>query len=100
MTEYKTTMTDNELVKLVDQYAKHYLLKFRHIWKLHAEYEDIYGELAAKACESRERYGALVKKTSGVRTYVVRAMKKHMLDHKKYLYIRQRKWPMMRIVEC
>lgn len=102
MTEkaYKTTMTDNELCNLIAQYASFYDKKFRQIWKLRSEREEIYGELAVRAVKARYDYYALKRKTSNIRTYIISAMRKRMEDHRRYLYVRQVKWPMTRITEC
>ena len=56
---FKTTISDNELNNLIDQYAKHYYLKFKHVWKMNAEKDEIIGELALKACEAKKQLSDL-----------------------------------------
>ena len=96
--EFKTTLTDEELYELLCQYSRWYYLKFKHVWHLKVDQEDIFGELAVKAMEAKAKYDPS-KKTS-LRTFLITAFARRMENYRKYLYVRQVKWPMERITMC
>jgi len=89
---FKTTMSDNELAGLVGKYAEFYQKKFKYVWKVYAEYEDIYGALAIKALEARADFAKKEQKTSNIRTYVISGFRKRMEDFRQYLWVRQCKY--------
>jgi DNA-directed RNA polymerase specialized sigma24 family protein len=96
----QTEISDDELVRLIDKYSIYYYKMFKYKWDLHAEYEDIYGILAIKACETKEKYPTVVfRKRCSIKTYIISAMRNRMLDYRKYLNMRQRKYPMLRLVD-
>lgn len=98
--KFKTELTDEELWGLIRQYGTHYDRKFRHIWKLHAEKEEIIGKLSIAACEARNKYRTLKEKRSTMRTYIIGAFRNCMNNYKDYLYVRQVKYRMARITKC
>lgn len=97
---YKTEMSDDELYALVMQYGTWHYKKLRYQYDYHVDKGDVIGEIAVKACEAREKYNALPKKTANLKTYLIKAFSTRMTDYRKYLHIRQRKYPMARIIEC
>lgn len=96
--KYKTEMTHDELYQLLCQYAHWFYLKSKHEWNLRAEEEDIFGELAVKALEAKQNNYDPTK--SSLRSFYITVFKNRMANYRNYLYIRQKKYPMKRIVNC
>lgn len=89
----KEGLTDNELFNLLCQYSRWYYLKFKHVWNLSVEQEDIFGELAVKAMEAKPKY----KGKSSLRTFYIRVFQRHMENYRQRLYLRQVKYPILRV---
>lgn len=92
----KTELTEAELYDLLNQYARWYYLKFKYSWKLQADQEDIFGELAVAALEALPKY----KAKSDIRTYYISVFRNRMTHYRDYLHVRQVQWPMYRITMC
>lgn len=97
---YKTEITDDEFYALVLKYSKHYYKKLKMEQGYHVEQDDIFGELAERGWEAKIKFGQFENKTSSIKTYIIRAFINKMANFRNYLHVRQRKYPMSRILEC
>jgi len=93
-------MDDNEFEDLIKKYAIFYFKKFRSVYGLHVEYEDMYGALAIIALEARNSYDKLENKYASLRTFIISAFRKRMINHYEYLKIRQIDYKTVSIIEC
>lgn len=90
----KLKMSDKQLYSLLCQYARWHHLRFKHVYRLDTSEEDIFGILAVKALESKPKFNG----KSSLRTFYIQAFNRCMQDYRKYLFIRQVKYPMERAV--
>ncbi|MFA6009414.1 MAG: hypothetical protein WC799_05475 [Desulfobacteraceae bacterium] len=93
-------MDDNEFNELIKKYAIFYYKKFKSEYGLHIEYDDMYSNLAIIALEARNSYDKLENKSATLRTFIISAFKKRMINHYGYLKIRQIDHKTVSIIEC
>jgi DNA-directed RNA polymerase specialized sigma24 family protein len=93
---YKTEISDEDLHDLIIQYGTFHYKKLKYEYGYDVEKDDAIGEVAVTACEARLRY----KGNSNIKTFLVAAFSRRMKDYRKYLHVRQRKYPMASIIQC
>jgi len=94
----QSAMNDSKLEDLIKKYAIFYYKKFKSEYALHVEYDDMYSNLAIIALEARNSYDK--DKGTSLRTFIISAFRKRMVDHYRYLKIRQVDHKTVSIIEC
>jgi hypothetical protein len=97
---FQTEITDKELYALILKYGEYHWKVLTYKYGYDVEKDDVIGELAVKACEAKLAFEKRKTTTANIKTFIITAMNRRMQDYRKHLDIRQRKYPMLRILEC
>jgi DNA-directed RNA polymerase specialized sigma24 family protein len=97
---FQTEISDKELYELVIKYGTYYYKVLTYKENYNVELDDIVGELAVKACEAKAAFAKRSRTDANIKTFIITAFRSRMADYRKYLNVRQRKYPMARVVDC